>query len=427
MTRYIGIGSGFIRFFIGFKEVISLVEEINNSVEEEIKSEVEETTDGQDTKEMDDLELKSFAVGNVAKGTVTKIEDKHALVDVGFKVDGIVPISELSSLHIEKVGDVLSEGDEIELKVIRVSEDELVLSKKAVLADQAWDELEGKFDGHETFEVQIAAVVKGGLVVDLGVRGFIPASLVERHFVEDFSDYEGRTIEVKIIELDREKNKLILSHRAVLDENAEHTKQETLASLQPGQVVEGTVQRLTDFGVFVDIGGVDGLVHISQLAHYRVETPSEVVNEGDHVKVKVLSVDRDNERISLSIKETQPGPWEGIAEKVSPGDVVEGTVKRLVSFGAFVEVFPGVEGLVHISEIANHHIGTPGEVLSEGENVEAKVLDVNPQEKRISLSIRDLQSDSETSESMHSTANDSDDGGGFSLGDMIGDQLKKYK
>lgn len=404
-----------------------MVEEINNGVEEEIKNEVEESTVDQDAQEMDDLELKSFSVGNIVKGTVTKIEDKHALVDVGFKVDGIVPISELSSLHIEKVGDVLSEGEEVELKVIRVSEDELVLSKKAVLADQAWDDLENKFENNETFEVQIAAVVKGGLVVDLGVRGFIPASLVERHFVEDFSDYEGRTIEVKIIELDREKNKLILSHRAVLDERADQTKQETLASLQPGQVVEGTVQRLTDFGVFVDIGGVDGLVHISQLAHYRVETPSEVVSEGDQVKVKVLSVDRDNERISLSIKETQPGPWEGIEEKVSTGDVVEGTVKRLVSFGAFVEVFPGVEGLVHISEIANHHIGTPGEVLSEGETVEARVLDVNPQEKRISLSIRDLQSDAAPADSFHSTGNDNDDVGGFSLGDMIGDQLKKYK
>ncbi|HET7656724.1 MAG TPA: 30S ribosomal protein S1 [Bacillales bacterium] len=376
---------------------------------------------------MGDLDLKSFSVGDVVKGTVTKIEDKHALVDVGFKVDGIVPISELSSLHIEKVGDMLSEGDEVELKVIRASEDELVLSKKAVLADQAWDELEEKFQNGEKFEVEVAAVVKGGLVVDLGVRGFIPASLVERHFVEDFSDYQGKTIEVKIIELDREKNKLILSHRAVLDERAEEAKQNTLDSLAPGEVVEGTVQRLTDFGVFVDIGGVDGLVHISQLAHYRVETPSEVVSEGDRVQVKVLSIDRDNERISLSIKETQPGPWEGVEQKVSPGDVVEGTVKRLVSFGAFVEVFPGVEGLVHISEISHQHIGTPGEVLSEGEQVEARVLDVNPNEKRISLSIRDLQKNEQSHDSLNTQLGDSDDGGGFSLGDMIGDQLKKYK
>lgn len=395
-----------------------MVEEMNNGVEEMEHKHV--------TEEMNhEAEADSFAVGNVVKGTVTKIEDKHALVDVGFKVDGIVPISELSSLHIDKVGDVLSEGDELELKIIRATEDELVLSKKEVLADEAWDDLEKKYANNETFEVEIAAVVKGGLVVDLGVRGFIPASLVERHYVEDFSDYKGRTIEVKIVELDREKNKLILSHRAVLDERADTIKQETLASLKPGEVVEGIVQRLTDFGVFVDIGGVDGLVHISQLAHYRVETPAEVVSEGEKVKVKVLSVDRDNERISLSIKETQPGPWEGIEEKVHPGEVIEGTVKRIVSFGAFIEVFPGVEGLVHISEISNRHIATPHDVLTEGETVKAKVLDVNTDEKRISLSIRDLQRNPEETE--HGGSQDNEDGGGFSLGDMIGDQLKKYK
>ncbi|HEX6923382.1 MAG TPA: 30S ribosomal protein S1 [Bacillales bacterium] len=376
---------------------------------------------------MNDVELKSFSEGEVVNGTVTKIEEKHALVDVGFKVDGIVPISELSSLHIEKVSDVLSEGDELELKVIRVSEDELILSKKAVQADKAWDELEQKYENSETFDVEIAAVVKGGLVVDLGVRGFIPASLVERHYVEDFSGYEGQTVEVKIVELDRGKNKLILSHRAVLDERAETAKHETLDSLQPGETVEGTVQRLTDFGVFVDIGGVDGLVHISQLAHYRVETPSEVVSEGDKVQVKILSVDRDNERISLSIKETQPGPWEGIEDKINTGEVIEGTVKRLVSFGAFVEVLPGVEGLVHISEISNHHIGTPDEVLSEGEMVEARVLDVNPDEKRVSLSIRDLQRNTEIPDQSTLQGDDEEDSGGFSVGDMIGDQLKKYK
>lgn len=404
-----------------------MVEEISKDMEEKENNEIEESSQSEAPKEMEDMELKSFNVGDVVTGTVTKIEDKHALVDVGFKVDAIVPISELSSLHIEKVSDMLSEGDEVALKVIRATEDELVLSKKAVAADQAWDELEKKFENGEAFDVEIAAVVKGGLVVDLGVRGFIPASLVERHFVEDFSDYQGQTIEVKIIELDREKNKLILSHRAVLDERAEEKKHQTLDSLNPSEIVEGTVQRLTDFGVFVDIGGVDGLVHISQLAHYRVETPSEVVSEGDQVKVKILSIDRDNERISLSIKETQPGPWEGVKEKISTGDVVEGTVKRLVSFGAFVEVFPGVEGLVHISEISHQHIGTPDEVLTEGEHVEARVLDVNPQEKRISLSIRELKKNEISHDTVQNHVGDEEDGGGFSLGDMIGDQLKKYK
>lgn len=373
-------------------------------------------------------EMKSFSVGDVVSGKVTKVEDKQAFVDVGFKVDGIIPISELSSLHVEKVSDVLSEGDELELKVLKVEDDELILSKRAVQAEKAWETLQAALDSGEVIEAEVADVVKGGLVVDLGVRGFIPASLVERHYVEDFSDYKGRTLRLKVVELDKEANKLILSQRAVLDEEVEAKKKEVLASLQPGDVVEGTVQRLTDFGAFVDVGGVDGLVHISQLAHHRVETPAEVVKEGDAVKVKVLSVDPDSERVSLSIKETLPGPWEQVEGTIQPGDVIEGTVKRLVSFGAFVEVAPGVEGLVHISQIANRHIGTPGEVLSEGEHVQAKVLDVNISEKRISLSLRELLDDAGSNQSdreVYESTNE--ESSGFSLGDMIGDELKKYK
>ncbi|MCQ2010084.1 MAG: 30S ribosomal protein S1 [Sporolactobacillus sp.] len=377
-------------------------------------------------------EMASFdaiGVGDVVNGKVTKVEEKHALVDVGYKVDGILPISELSSLHVEKVSDMLHEGDEISVKVTKLEDDELVLSKREVDADRAWGDLEAKFNEKTTFSVEIADVVKGGLVVDLGVRGFIPASLVERHFVEDFSDYKGKPLDVKIVELDREKRKVILSHRAVLDEEADQKKIETLQGIKEGSVLEGTVQRLTDFGAFVDIGGVDGLVHISQLAHYHVETPSEVVSEGDKVKVKVLSVDPANERISLSIKATQPGPWETAKSKINAGDVLEGTVKRLVPFGAFVELLPGVEGLVHISEISHDHIGTPEEVLSENQQIKVKVLDVNFDEQRVSLSIKALEEPkaenhaeqpAETPEIEEATT-------GFSLGDMIGDQLKKYK
>ncbi|MGO4888139.1 30S ribosomal protein S1 [Anaerobacillus sp. MEB173] len=370
-------------------------------------------------------EVKSFSVGDVVTGKVTKVEDKQAFVDVGYKVDGVIPISELSSLHVEKVSDVVSDGEELELKILKVSDEELVLSKRAVQAEKAWAELQEKLETGEIIEAVVADVVKGGLVVDLGVRGFIPASLVERHFVEDFSEYKGRTLRLKVVELDRENNKLILSQRAVLDQEAKEAKQKTLSELTPGEVVEGTVQRLTNFGAFVDIGGVDGLVHISQLAHHHVETPSEVVKEGDKVKVKVLSVDVENDRISLSIKETLPGPWESVASTISQGDVVEGVVKRLVSFGAFVEVAPGVEGLVHISQIANRHIGTPGEVLKEGESVKAKVLDVNISEKRISLSIRELLEEETVVESNEYQREE--ESTGFSLGDMIGDQLKKYK
>ncbi|MGP4082184.1 30S ribosomal protein S1 [Pseudalkalibacillus sp. R45] len=373
-------------------------------------------------------EIKPLDVGDIVEGTVTKVEEKHALIDAGYKMDGILPISELSSLHVEKVSDVLSDGDTLTLKVIKLTEEELVLSKRAISAEKAWSELKEAKEKNETLEVEIADVVKGGLVVDLGVRGFIPASLVEKHFVEDFSSYKGKTLEVKIVELEEENNKLILSHRAVLEEQEESQKQDVLQSLEAGQVLEGTVQRLTDFGAFVDIGGIDGLVHISQLAHHRVETPSEVVNEGDTVKVKVLSVDRDNERISLSIKETLPGPWDNVKDVLEKGQVVDGTVKRLVSFGAFVEVAPGVEGLVHISEIANKHIGTPSEVLDQGDKVKVKVLDINPDEKRVSLSIRATLEEENRPSKIDPEYNKETDGNtGFSLGDMIGDQLKKYK
>lgn len=373
-------------------------------------------------------EVKPFQRGDVVKGKVTKVEDKQAYVDVGYKTDGIVPISELSSLHVETVSDVLKEGDEIELKVIRINddEDELVLSKRAVDAERAWAELKEKMDRDDIVEAEVAEVVKGGLVVDLGVRGFIPASLVERYYVEDFSDYKGRTLRMKIIELDEQKNKLILSQKAVLDEEAEAEKRKTLESLEVGQELEGTVQRLTDFGAFVDIGGVDGLVHISELAWHRVEKPSDVVNEGDRVKVKVLKIDREQERISLSIKETQPGPWDQVSDEISVGDVITGTVKRLVSFGAFVEVYPGVEGLVHISQISHRHIGTPHEVLKEGEDVRVKVLDMNPQEQRISLSIKEVEPE-QTQRDRQVAESDDDPGMNVTLGDVVGDELRKLK
>ncbi|KMK76457.1 30S ribosomal protein S1 [Alkalihalobacillus pseudalcaliphilus] len=372
--------------------------------------------------------MKAFEVGTIVTGKVTKIEDKQAFVDVGYKQDGIIPISELSSLHIEKVADVLTVDDEVELKVIKLTDDELVLSKRAIQSEKAWESLQEIYSNDDVIEAVVAEVVKGGLVVDLGVRGFIPASLVERHYVEDFSKYKGETLRLKVVELDKENNKLILSQRAVLDEEAESQKKSVLQEIIPGQIIEGTVQRLTSFGAFVDLGGVDGLVHISQLAHHRVETPAEVVKEGEQVKVKVLSVDSESERVSLSIKDTLPGPWENIKGNISQGDVVDGTVKRLVSFGAFIEVADGVEGLVHISQIANRHIGTPSEVLTEGEQVEAKVLDINLEEKRISLSIRALLEE-DTKEDHYAEYEQfkEEESSGFSLADRIGDQLKNLK
>ena len=370
-------------------------------------------------------DLPQVNVGDTVTGIVVKVEEKQVLVDFGYKTEGIVPISELSSLHVELPSDVVSEGDSLILQVKKVTDDEVVLSKKAVDAEKAWDELEEKFNNKEIFETVVKEVVKGGLVVDVGVRGFIPASLVETFYVEDFSDYKDKPLEVIIEELDRSQNRIILSHRAVEEEKASEKKGELLQTLEQGQVIEGTVQRLTSFGAFVDLGGIDGLVHISQLAHKHVEKASDVVSEGEKISVEILSVDRDNERISLSHKATLPGPWTNIGERVSKGDVLEGTVKRLVNFGAFVELFPGVEGLVHISQIANRHIGTPQEVLEVDQKTDVKVLDVNEQDERISLSIKELEQDQQQAE-MKNYQKD-EEHSGFQLGDVIGDKLDKYK
>ncbi|SIQ36432.1 30S ribosomal protein S1 [Peribacillus simplex] len=378
------------------------------------------------TEDMNQVEVNNYKVGDQVKATVSKVEEKQVIVDVeNSKTDGIIPISELSSLHVEKASDAVSEGDALELEVIKVEEEALILSKRKIDALKAWDDLELKFENGDVFEAEVKDVVKGGLVVDLGVRGFVPASLVEDYFVEDFSDYKNKTLTFKIVELEKDKNRLILSHRAVVQDQKEKQKANVLDKIEGGQVLEGVVQRITDFGAFVDIGGVDGLVHISQLSHQHVDKASDVVSEGDKVQVKVLSIDRDNERISLSIKDTLPGPWAGIAEKAAKGSTLEGIVKRLVSFGAFVEIFPGVEGLVHISQISHKHIATPQEVLKEGQSVKVKVLEVNETDQRLSLSIKEL-------EEPQSNYNTSDyelpeESKGFQLGEMIGDQLKKLK
>ncbi len=377
------------------------------------------------SEDMNQIEVKNFETGDQVKAQVTKVEEKQVIVNIeNSKLDGIIPISELSSLHIEKAEDAVKEGDELDLEVLKVEEEALILSKRKVDAEKAWDQLQAKFESGEVFEAEVKDVVKGGLVVDLGVRGFVPASLVEAHFVEDFTDYKGKNLTFKIVEFDKEKNRLILSHRAVVEQEQSMKKQSLLESLEPGQVLEGTVQRITDFGAFVDIGGVDGLVHISQLSHEHVEKPSDVVEEGQKVQVKILSVDSDNERISLSIKETLPGPWSDIEEKAPKGSTLEGVVRRLVSYGAFIEVFPGVEGLVHISQISNRHIGTPHEVLQEGQEVKVKVLDVNKSDERLSLSMKEFEAKEEPEASDYELPEETK---GFQLGEMIGDKLKNLK
>ena len=341
--------------------------------------------------------VKPVKVGDVVKGEVLAFDDKKQVI-VGIEgtgVEGVVPARELS-VKADEIEDNIKVGDVLDLVVIsKIGSDKeggsYLLSQRRLEARKVWDEIEKKFEAGETLTVPVTQIVKGGLVVDAGVRGFVPASMVSDHFVEDFNQYKGQELELKIVEIEPSENRLILSHKEIVQQEREAKKQEVMSQLAAGDVLDGKVARLTNFGAFIDLGGVDGLVHVSEISYERVGKPSDVLKVGEDVKVKVLAVDPEKDRISLSIKQTLPQPWDNIEEKVAEGDVLDGKVKRLTSFGAFVEVFPGVEGLVHISQISHKHIATPNEVLTSGQDVKVKVLNVNGEDRRLALSIKALQ------------------------------------
>ena len=376
--------------------------------------------------------VKTVEVGDVVKGEILAFDDqKQVIVGIeGTGVEGVVPARELTSGVDEGAYKV---GDELDLVVIsKIGSDKeggsFLLSQRRLAARKVWDDIEKKFEAGETIKAPVTQVVKGGLVVDAGVRGFIPASMVSDHFVEDLSQYKGQELELKIVELEPSENRLILSHKEIVQQEREANKKAVLAKLVVGDVVEGKVARLTNFGAFIDLGGVDGLVHVSEISFERVGKPSDVLKVGQDVKVKVLAVDPEKDRISLSIKQTLPQPWDNITEKVAEGDVLEGTVKRLTSFGAFVEVFPGVEGLVHISQISHKHIATPNEVLASGEKVKVKVLNVNAEEHRLALSIKALQEKPAEKKQEAPVEEEKveipEEDTGFTMADLVGNELK---
>lgn len=379
--------------------------------------------------------VKPVKVGDVVKGEVLAFDDKKQVI-VGIEgtgVEGVVPARELS-VKADEIEDNIKVGDVLDLVVIsKIGSDKeggsYLLSQRRLEARKVWDEIEKKFEAGETLTVPVTQIVKGGLVVDAGVRGFVPASMVSDHFVEDFNQYKGQELELKIVEIEPSENRLILSHKEIVQQEREAKKQEVMSQLAAGDVLDGKVARLTNFGAFIDLGGVDGLVHVSEISYERVGKPSDVLKVGEDVKVKVLAVDPEKDRISLSIKQTLPQPWDNIEEKVAEGDVLDGKVKRLTSFGAFVEVFPGVEGLVHISQISHKHIATPNEVLTSGQDVKVKVLNVNGADRRLALSIKALQEkpaadkkEVEVVEEEHVEIPEEDTG--FTLGDLVGDDLK---
>lgn len=392
--------------------------------------------EGQVTETMEEAlnSVQEIHVGDIVKGEVLAIEDKQVIVAIlGTGLEGVIPAKELSTTPTDDLESLVKVGDELDLVVIsRIGNDKengsYLLSKRRLDAKKLWEEIEAKYAAGEVVDATITNVVKGGLVADLGIRAFIPASMVEDHFVKDFSKYKGQTLKCKIVEIEPSENRLILSHKVVAEEEKQKQKEAVFASIHKGDQIEGTVARLTNFGAFIDLGGVDGLVHVSEISHTHVAKPSDVLKVGEKVNVLVLSVDPASNRISLSIKDTLPGPWDDIEDKAPVDSVLTGTVKRLTSFGAFVELFPGVEGLVHISQIAHKHIATPHEVLKEGEEVKVKVLEVSPENQRIALSIKALEEKPESKVEEVVAEEESyelpEESTGFTMGDILGEALK---
>jgi small subunit ribosomal protein S1 len=335
----------------------------------------------------------SFDEGDVVNGKVVRIDKDEVLVDIGYKAEGVIPSNELSIRKSVDPADEVELGEEVDALVLTKEDAEgrLILSKKRARFEKAWRKIEIAADSGEPVEGSVIEVVKGGLILDLGVRGFLPASLVDIRRVHNLDEFMGQMLECKVIELNRSRNNVVLSRRAVLEEERKEVREQILGNLEPGQVVEGKISNIVDFGAFVDLDGIDGLIHISELSWSHVNHPSEVVAIGDTVKIKVLDIDRDRQRISLGLKQTQEDPWQRVISTHRPGDVLEGSVTKVVAFGAFVEILPGVEGLVHISELADHHVENPSEVVEPGSTLNVKILEIDEERRRLSLSIKRVE------------------------------------
>jgi small subunit ribosomal protein S1 len=331
--------------------------------------------------------------GEVVRGKVVRVDKDEVLVDIGYKSEGVIPVSELSIRRSVNPADEVNLGDEIDALVMTKEDADgrLILSKKRARFEMAWKRIEGAAESGEPVEGTVIEVVKGGLILDLGVRGFLPASLVDIRRVQDLDEFMSQTLRCKVIELNRSRNNVVLSRRAVLEEERREMRQAILDRLSPGDIVEGTISNIVDFGAFVDLEGIDGLIHISELSWSHVNHPSELLEIGQEVRVKVLDIDRERQRISLGLKQTQSDPWQQVIDTYQQGDVVEGRVTKVVTFGAFVEVIPGVEGLVHISELATHHVENPREVVQQGETLRAKIIEMDAERRRLSLSLKRVE------------------------------------
>jgi small subunit ribosomal protein S1 len=336
--------------------------------------------------------LKDFKEGDILTGTIVKVDRDEVLVDIGYKSEGVVPSKELSIRHDVDPADVANLGEVIEALVLQKEDKDgrLILSKKRAQYERAWGRIEEIMQSGGTIKGPVIEVVKGGLILDIGLRGFLPASLVDLRRVRDLHPFVGQELEAKIIELDRNRNNVVLSRRAFLEESQSEGRKKFLESLQKGERRKGTVSSIVNFGAFVDLGGVDGLIHVSELSWKHVDHPSEVVSVGQEVEVEVLDVDLERERVSLSLKATQEDPWKEFERKYRAGEVINGQVTKIVPFGAFVRVAQGIEGLVHISELSTMHVESPEQIVNVGDQVRVKVIDVDVPRRRISLSMRQV-------------------------------------
>jgi small subunit ribosomal protein S1 len=337
--------------------------------------------------------FRTIEEGEVVTGNVVRIDKDEVLVDIGYKSEGVIPANELSIRKSVDPKDEVHLGEEVDA-IVMTKEDQdgrLIMSKKRARFEKAWRRIETAAESGEPVEGTVIEVVKGGLIIDLGVRGFLPASLVDIRRVPNLDEYMGTKIETKVIELNRSRNNVVLSRRAVLEEERKEVRQQILDRLQPGLVVEGQISNIVDFGAFVDLDGIDGLIHISELSWSHVNHPSEILTIGDTVKVKVLDIDRDRQRISLGLKQTQEDPWQRIVDTYNVGDELEGKVTKVVTFGAFVEILDGVEGLVHISELAPHHVESPREIVHPGDEIRVKILEIDSERRRLSLSAKRVE------------------------------------
>ena len=335
-----------------------------------------------------DATIVEFDEGDVVTGNVVRIDQDEVLVDIRYKSEGVIPSNELSIRKSVDPAEEVELGEEVDALVLTKEDQDgrLVLSKKRARFEKAWRRIEAAAESGEPVEGTVIEVVKGGLIIDLGVRGFLPASLVDIRRVQNLEDFLGQKIICKVIELNRSRNNVVLSRRAVLEEERKEQRTEILNRLQPGMVIEGAISNIVDFGAFVDLDGIDGLIHISELSWSHVNHPSEILNIGDTVPVKVLDIDRDRQRISLGLKQTQEDPWQRVLDTYNVGDELEGKVTKVVTFGAFVEIMDGVEGLVHISELAQHHVENPREIVEPGDTVKVKVLEIDSERRSASAS-----------------------------------------